>query len=105
MKKRSRWWVAGTIIVLAVGLLLINRTSVKEEIVVVYVSEDQVFSEPILKDFEKETGIIVKPVFDTEEAKSTGAMNRPPWPFGVREDHGASNAGRVHPSRQREDQD
>jgi len=44
--------------------------------VTIYVSEDQVFSEPILKDFEKETGIKVKPVFDTEEAKSTGAMNR-----------------------------
>ena len=44
--------------------------------VTIYVSEDQVFSEPILRDFEKETGIVVKPVFDTEEAKSTGAMNR-----------------------------
>ena len=44
--------------------------------VVVYVSEDQVFSEPILRDFEKETGIRVKAVYDTEEAKSTGAMNR-----------------------------
>lgn len=44
--------------------------------VTIYVSEDQVFSEPILKDFEKETGIKVMPVFDTEEAKSTGAMNR-----------------------------
>jgi iron(III) transport system substrate-binding protein len=42
----------------------------------VYVSEDQVFSEPILKDFEHETGITVKSVFDTEEAKSTGVMNR-----------------------------
>ena len=44
--------------------------------VVVYVSEDQVFSEPILKDFERETGIHVLAVYDTEEAKSTGAMNR-----------------------------
>ena len=44
--------------------------------VTVYVSEDQVFSEPILKDFEKETGIKVNTVYDTEEAKSTGAMNR-----------------------------
>lgn len=44
--------------------------------VVVYTSEDQVFSEPIFKDFEKETGIQVKAVFDTEEAKSTGVMNR-----------------------------
>ena len=44
--------------------------------VTVYVSEDQVFSEPILKDFEKETGIAVRAVYDTEEAKSTGTMNR-----------------------------
>ena len=43
---------------------------------VVYVSEDQVFSEPILKDFERAKGITVKSVFDTEEAKSTGVMNR-----------------------------
>ncbi len=48
----------------------------KAKIVVVYVSEDQVFSEPILKDFERETGIKVKALYDTEEAKSTGAMNR-----------------------------
>jgi len=44
--------------------------------VVVYVSEDQVFSEPILNDFERETGVRVRAVYDTEEAKSTGAMNR-----------------------------
>jgi iron(III) transport system substrate-binding protein len=48
----------------------------KQQGIVVYVSEDQVFSEPILKDFERETGITVKPVFDTEESKSTGVMNR-----------------------------
>ena len=44
--------------------------------VVVYTSVDQVFSEPILKDFEKETGIKVKAVYDTEETKSTGVLNR-----------------------------
>jgi iron(III) transport system substrate-binding protein len=44
--------------------------------VVVYVSHDEVFSQPILKDFEKETGISVRAVYDTEETKSTGAMNR-----------------------------
>src|SRR5438105_15483094 len=44
--------------------------------VVIYVSEDQVFSEPSLKDFERDTGIAVKSVFDTEESKSTGVMNR-----------------------------
>jgi iron(III) transport system substrate-binding protein len=45
-------------------------------VVVVYVSHDQVFSEPILKDFQRETGIVVKAVFDTEETKSAGVMNR-----------------------------
>lgn len=44
--------------------------------VVVYVSHDQVFSEPILKDFERDTGIKVRAIYDTEESKSTGAMNR-----------------------------
>jgi iron(III) transport system substrate-binding protein len=44
--------------------------------VIVYVSHDEVFSEPILEDFERETGIRVRAVYDTEETKSTGAMNR-----------------------------
>lgn len=44
--------------------------------VTVYVSEDRVFSEPILQAFERETGIRVEAVYDTEEAKSTGVMNR-----------------------------
>jgi iron(III) transport system substrate-binding protein len=44
--------------------------------VVVYVSHDQVFSEPILKDFERDTRIRVKAVYDTEETKSAGVMNR-----------------------------
>ena len=52
-------------------------TSPKEkDTVTVYVSEDQVFSEPILKDFEKDTGIHVNAVYDTEESKGTGVMNR-----------------------------
>jgi len=62
---------------LFVGLFLVlGCNSSKKPEVVVYVSEDQVFSEPILKDFERETGIGVRAVFDTEEAKSTGVMNR-----------------------------
>jgi iron(III) transport system substrate-binding protein len=59
------------------GVLAISGCGRKEAAVVtVYVSEDQVFSEPILRDFEAETGIKVKAVYDTEEAKSTGVMNR-----------------------------
>src|SRR5437762_4004735 len=62
------------ILLLVAGLNSCRSASSKA--VVVYVSEDQVFSEPILKDFERETGITVKSVFDTEESKSTGVMNR-----------------------------
>ncbi len=44
--------------------------------VVVYCSVDEVFAEPICKQFEKETGIVVDLVPDTEETKSTGLLNR-----------------------------
>jgi iron(III) transport system substrate-binding protein len=44
--------------------------------VVVYTSVDQVFSEPVFRAFETESGIRVRAVFDTEETKSTGVLNR-----------------------------
>src|SRR5262249_51641897 len=44
--------------------------------VVIYTSVDQVFSEPLLKEFERQSGITVRAVFDTEETKSTGVVNR-----------------------------
>ncbi len=44
--------------------------------VVVYTSLDQIFSEPILNDFEAETGIRVQAVYDVEAAKTTGLVNR-----------------------------
>ena len=43
---------------------------------VVYTSVDQVFSEPIFREFERQTGMSVRAVFDTEETKSTGVLNR-----------------------------
>lgn len=44
--------------------------------VVPYTSVDQVFSEPVFRSFEERTGIQVRGVFDTEETKSTGVLNR-----------------------------
>jgi len=44
--------------------------------VVVYTSVDQVYSEPVFRRFEEETGIRVRAVYDTEETKSTGVLNR-----------------------------
>jgi iron(III) transport system substrate-binding protein len=45
-------------------------------VVVVYTSQDEVYAEPILKDFEKQTGIEVKTVFDSEAVKTVGLVNR-----------------------------
>jgi iron(III) transport system substrate-binding protein len=44
--------------------------------VVVYTSVDQVFSEPVFRAFEQASGIKVRGVYDTEETKSTGVLNR-----------------------------
>ena len=73
-----RKWLVPALVVAAVAAFVLWRFSpgTQTPTVVVYVSHDQVFSEPILKDFEKETGIKVRAVYDTEETKSTGTMNR-----------------------------
>jgi iron(III) transport system substrate-binding protein len=44
--------------------------------VTVYVSTDRVFSEPILRAYERKTGVKVNAVYDTEETKSTGLANK-----------------------------
>ena len=59
-----------------VGAVAWTALRPSENVVVVYVSEDQVFSEPILMDFEHDSGIRVKAVYDTEETKSAGVTNR-----------------------------
>ena len=44
--------------------------------VTVYVSTDRVFSEPVLREYERRSGVRVEAVYDTEETKSTGLANR-----------------------------
>ena len=59
------------------GLTLLagcNKSS--EPMVVIYTSQDEVYAEPILKDFEKQTGIQVRPVYDSESVKTVGLVNR-----------------------------
>ena len=51
-----------------------KRESVNE--VVIYATQDQQFAEPILKDFEKQTGIKVLAVFDSEAVKTVALANR-----------------------------
>jgi iron(III) transport system substrate-binding protein len=44
--------------------------------VVAYTSVDQVFSDPVFREIAAETGMRICAVFDTEETKSTGVLNR-----------------------------
>jgi iron(III) transport system substrate-binding protein len=47
----------------------------ESEAVIVYTALDTEFSQPILDDFSRETGITVKPKFDTEATKTVGLAN------------------------------
>lgn len=58
------------------GLTLMACDSKPKNEVVVYVSLDEMFSKPILDDFEKQTGIKVVMVTDQEAQKTTGLMNK-----------------------------
>jgi iron(III) transport system substrate-binding protein len=44
--------------------------------VIVYTSRDQIISEPVLKDFERQTGISVRAVYDSGATKTAGITNR-----------------------------
>lgn len=69
-------WMVAVVLVLAAITYWCLYSPAGTPTVTVYVSHDEVFSEPILKDFEKEIGIRVRAVYDTEETKSAGTMNR-----------------------------
>jgi len=63
-------------VAVAAVLLVASGCRGRAREVVVYTSVDQVFSEPVFRAFEREAGIRVRAVFDTEETKSTGVLNR-----------------------------
>jgi len=61
---------------LGCGLLVAGcRKSASRE-VVVYTSVDQVYAEPILRDFERKSGIRARAVYDVEATKTTGLATR-----------------------------
>jgi iron(III) transport system substrate-binding protein len=44
--------------------------------VTIYVSTDRVFAEPVLREYERRSGVRIQAVYDTEETKSTGLANK-----------------------------
>ena len=74
---RAALWILGSVAALGVPACGSPEPSATpDRAVTVYVSTDRVFSEPILREYERRTGVKVNPVYDTEETKSTGLANR-----------------------------
>ena len=74
-----RWFAGAALIALVAAALQLHAAgfwSGRSPRVVVYTSQDQVYSEPILKEFERKTGIAVAAVYDSEAVKTVGLANR-----------------------------
>jgi iron(III) transport system substrate-binding protein len=70
LKAELHTWAIGLLILIVAGC------GKSERAVVVYTSQDQIYAEPILAEFTKETGIKVLPVFDSESVKTAGLLQR-----------------------------
>ena len=68
--------LAALVVVLAGGVALWLVLAPSANTLVVYCSHDSVYSEPIIREFEKRTGIKVEFVPDTEASKSLGLVQR-----------------------------
>jgi len=66
---------AGVFVVSFIALVIALSGCGKPE-VIAYVAQDQVYAEPIFQDFEKQTGVKVRAVFDNEAVKTVGLANR-----------------------------
>ncbi|MDP6794101.1 MAG: substrate-binding domain-containing protein [Verrucomicrobiota bacterium] len=59
-----------------ISVALLAGCSSGGDSVTVYTSQDQVYAEPILQRFERETGVRVRAVYDSEAVKTVGLVNR-----------------------------
>jgi len=78
MNEKRSLQIIGIVLAVAVlfiaGIMLFPKD--QEKTVIVYTSVDQVYSEPVFRDFENRTGIKVLAVYDVEATKTTGLVNR-----------------------------
>jgi iron(III) transport system substrate-binding protein len=71
-------WVIAGIAILATALLPVLNWVMKEgrDQVIAYCAQDQEYAEPILREFDKQTGIKARAVYDSEAVKTVGLANR-----------------------------
>jgi iron(III) transport system substrate-binding protein len=77
---RSHLFIPILITILLVGKIawdsISSQFSSQKKSVIIYTSQDEEYAEPIFKEFEKQSGIVVKPVYDSESVKTVGLVNR-----------------------------
>ena len=60
------WLVALIGVTVLLGINLLSCRAKPSAEVVIYAAQDQVYAEPILKEFEQQTGIKVRAIYDSE---------------------------------------
>lgn len=55
---------------------LAGCSSKDQNVAILYTSQDQVYAEPIIEQFENQTGIDIRAVYDSEAVKTVGLVNR-----------------------------
>jgi iron(III) transport system substrate-binding protein len=77
-KRRGRLieWIFVIVVMSVLAWLAKDLNSTNPKRVIVYAAQDQVYSEPILHEFENQTGIKVEAVYDSEAVKTVGLANR-----------------------------
>src|SRR5688572_14206797 len=76
---QSQFWFGGVFVLLALfAVTLLSAAGCFKSVpeVIIYAAQDQQFAEPILKDFEKQTGIKVRALYDSEAVKTVALANR-----------------------------
>ncbi len=74
----STWVIAAVAaLVVTASLLVLNLVMVKSRgEVIAYCAQDQVYAEPILREFSRQTGLEARAVYDNEAVKTVGLANR-----------------------------
>ena len=73
------WQLSWIFLILVAGLGLLIHASFKAKPgrnVIAYCAQDQVYAEAIFRDFQKETGVRVRAIYDSEAVKTVGIVNR-----------------------------
>ena len=73
------FWLGPIFLCVLAGLfsfVSFTGNAAKRNVVIAYCAQDQTYAEEIFRDFQKETGIKVRAVYDSEAVKTVGLANR-----------------------------